>query len=161
MGNTDDVNEERMRLLGRHLADLTMVETVEYFPIGKEDRVIGHFDSSYFPDVVDSASLEIRLRLNSEFNIQYVEEWSGEQWTCRWDRHPNTHNTRDHFHVPPTPREEGAVDATYPTGVNEVLRVVLETIEARLNELWATVPDSVYPTEYEFENHYEIDYLAE
>lgn len=160
MGRTDDLNEERMRILGGRLADLSVIETVQYFPSGKEDRVVATLQSSYYPNVVDTTTLEIRLRLNGEFNIQYFEEWTGEHWSCRWDRHPNTHNTRDHYHVPPQPREEGAVDAVYPDDPNDVLRVVLQTIEKRINDIWATT-DPVFPSEYEFGQEYGADYLVD
>ncbi|MFC7205244.1 hypothetical protein ACFQJC_17175 [Haloferax namakaokahaiae] len=160
MGRTDDLNEERMRILGGRLADLSVIETVQYFPSGKEDRVVATLRSNYYPNVVDTATLEIRLRLNGEFNIQYLEEWAGEGWSCRWDRHPNTHNTHDHYHVPPQPREESAVDAVYPDDPNDVLRVVLQTIEKRINDIWGTT-GLIFPSEYEFKQEYGTDYLVD
>ncbi|WP_199897075.1 hypothetical protein [Halarchaeum acidiphilum] len=146
-------------MLGRFLANLSLVETVQYFPAGKEDRVVADLETSYYPDVVDSSRLELRVRLNGDFNFQYFEDWSGEQWSCRWDRHPNTHNTREHFHVPPDPHEEAAVDASYPSESSDVLRCVLETVERRINDLWATTTDPVFPSEYEFDDEYGSTYL--
>ncbi|GGL60552.1 hypothetical protein [Halocalculus aciditolerans] len=159
MERGDDLNEERLRILGRYLADLSLVETVQYFPSEKEDRVVAAFDHRYYPDVVDASRLELRLRLNGDFNVQYFEEWAGEQWSCRWDRHPNTHNTRDHFHVPPTPSEAAAVDASYPPDPTAVLRCVLETVERRINDLWTATTDPVFPSEYAFAGEYGASYL--
>ncbi|WP_042664583.1 hypothetical protein [Haloferax sp. ATB1] len=160
MGRRDDLNEERMRLLGSRLAALSMVESVHYFPLEKPDRVVASFEETYYPDVVDAAALELRLRLNGEFNLLYRERWAGDRWVCRWDRHPNTHNTDDHFHVPPRPSETTALDAEYPADMNDVLRLVFETIEARVNEVWAETTAPVYPTEYGFERQYELPYLT-
>ncbi|GAA0297003.1 hypothetical protein [Halarchaeum salinum] len=158
MERADDLNEERLRILSRHLADLSLVETVRYFPAGKEDRVVATLEISYYPDVVDLARLEVRVRLNGDFNFQYFEGWSGEQWSCRWDRHPNSHNTRDHFHVPPDPHEEAAVDASYPSTPTDVLRLVLETIEHRINDLWTSTTDPTFPSEYEFTGEFGASY---
>jgi hypothetical protein len=69
MERADDLNEERLRILGRYLADLSLVATVRYFPPGKEDRVIAHLETSYYPDVVDTARLKVRVRLNGEFKL--------------------------------------------------------------------------------------------
>jgi len=160
MRRTDDLNEERMRLLGRHLAELSVIKTVQYFPSGKEDRVVSTLQPNYYPNIVETATLDVRLRLNGEFNMQYYEEWDDERWSCRWDRHPNSHNTDDHYHIPPQPQEERAVDANYPTDPNDVLRLVLQTIETRINEIWSGT-DWVYPSEYEFQYEYGSDYLVE
>jgi hypothetical protein len=159
MERADDLNEERLRILGRYLADLSLVATVRYFPPGKEDRVIAHLETSYYPDVVDTARLEVRVRLNGEFNMQYFEEWAGKYWSCRWDRHSNTHNTRDHFHVPPDPHEKTAVNASYPSAPDDVIRLVLNTLEHRINDLWTTTTDPVFPREYEFTGEYGDSYL--
>lgn len=160
MGRTDDLNEERMRLLGGRLADLSMVESVRYFPSEKPDRIVTSIGTSYYPDVVDGATLELRLRLNGDFNFQYREEWAGERWSCRWDRHPNAHNTRDHFHVPPRPHEGTAIDAVYPTDPNDVLGRILRTIDERINDLWVAIPEPTFPTEYEFAYEFGVDYLS-
>ncbi|MFC7199699.1 hypothetical protein [Halospeciosus flavus] len=149
-----------MRLLGSRLADLDLIEMVQYFPSGKEDRVVVSFEASYFPNVVDTANLEFRLRLNGDFNFQYREDWSGESWTCRWDRHPNSHNRREHFHIPPRPQEENAIDADFPDNPNEILKLILETIENRINDLWTATTNPEFPAEYEFEGEYGDDWLC-
>ncbi|MEE6210350.1 hypothetical protein U3A55_09295 [Salarchaeum sp. III] len=161
MTRVADLNEERLRILRRYLADLSLAATVQYFPPGKEDRVVASIEDSYYPDVIETARLEVRLRVNGDFNVQYIEEWAGERWSCRWDRHPNTHNTREHFHSPPEPREDTAVTAAYPTDIGDVLRLVFGTIESRINDLWTTATDPVFPSEYEFSDEYGGTYLVE
>ena len=69
------------------------------------------------------------------------------------------HNTRDHYHVPPQPGEERVIDAVYPDAPNDVLRMVLESIEKRIHDIWATT-DLVFPSEYEFEQEDGADYLV-
>lgn len=58
------------------------------------------FASSYYPATVNEATLAVRWYTNDDFKIHYRETNSESAWECRWDRHPNPHNTRDHFHPP-------------------------------------------------------------
>lgn len=91
--------------------------------------------SGYYPTTVDEATLTVRWYTNDDFKIHYREQRPGDDWECRWDCHPNPHNTRDHFHPPPdaaTPAE----DATWPTDHRDVLRLVLDGVEQRIADLW-------------------------
>lgn len=155
----EDINEELTRLIGRRLADLSMTSQVDLFRPEKPDRAVCKFDMDYYPDHIDTARLELRLRLNGQFNLQYIESWSGRRWACRWDRHPNPHNSSDHFHTPPTVRERAAVDATFPDDLDDVIQLVLGTIETRVNQLWTEAQNPVYPDAYEFQEEYGDDYL--
>jgi len=93
------------------------------------------FVASYYPRTVDDAQLTIRWYTNDDFKIHYREEYAGQAWECRWDRHPNPHNTRDHFHPPPAAPTPGE-DASWPTDHRDVLRLVLGEIEDRIAALW-------------------------
>lgn len=45
--------------------------------------------------------LDIRWFTTGDFSFHYTEHHeNGEHWECRWDRHPNAHDTRLHFHEP-------------------------------------------------------------
>jgi len=57
-------------------------------------------------------------------------------WECRWDHHPNTHNTRDHFHPPPTASRTGATDAQWPDDHRDICRLALDRIEERIETMW-------------------------
>ncbi|WP_435159295.1 hypothetical protein [Haladaptatus sp. DFWS20] len=101
----------------------------------------GHFElrvtlaPSYYPKPVEEATLTVRWYTNDDFKIHYREVYPKYVWECRWDRHPNPHNTRDHFHPPPaapTPTD----DASWPTDHRDVLRLVLDEVEERITELW-------------------------
>ena len=93
------------------------------------------FASSYYPASVEDATLSVRWYTNDDFRIHYREVHSEQTWQCRWDRHPNPHNTRDHFHPPPTAPTPGD-DASWPIDHRAVLRLVLEEVEDRIEALW-------------------------
>jgi len=91
---------------------------------------------SYYPDSVGDAHLSLRWYTNDDFKIQYREVYPDGAWECRWDRHPNPHNSREHFHPPPTASTPGE-DASWPTDYRDVLRLILGDIEDRIASLWA------------------------
>ncbi|WP_254864137.1 hypothetical protein [Halovivax gelatinilyticus] len=90
---------------------------------------------AYYPDGA-SARLEIRWYRNDDFSVHYQEERQDSRWACRWDRHPDSHNTRDHFHPPPAASRTDATDAGWPNDHRDVCRLVLDRIEERIETLW-------------------------
>ena len=90
---------------------------------------------SYYPETVEEASLTVRWYTNDDFKIHYREVHPDHAWECRWDRHPNPHNTRNHFHPPPTAPTPGK-DEPWPNDHRDVLRLILDTIEERITGLW-------------------------
>lgn len=102
-----------------------------------ELRVI--FASAYYPDTVEEATLSVRWYTNDDFKIHYQEEHQDAVWKCRWDRYPNPHNTRDHFHPPPNTRTRGE-DAAWPADHRGVLQFQLDEIEERIMHIWAREP---------------------
>lgn len=93
------------------------------------------FASSYYPERVTEATLAVRWYTNDDFKIHYREVHSERGWECRWDRHPNPHNSRDHFHPLPDAVTPGD-DASWPSDYRDVLTVVLDEIEQRIEQLW-------------------------
>ncbi|AGB14952.1 hypothetical protein Halru_0308 [Halovivax ruber XH-70] len=91
--------------------------------------------ASFYPESVTEATLSVRWYTNDDFSVHYRESHEDHTWDCRWDRHPNSHNSRDHFHPPPRASTPGD-DASWPTDYRDVLRLVLGDIETRLTELW-------------------------
>jgi hypothetical protein len=89
----------------------------------------------YYPEPIDEASLSVRWYTNDDFKIHYREIHPEHAWECRWDRHPNPHNTRDHFHPPPIARTRGD-DASWPTDHRDVVRLVFNEVEERISGLW-------------------------
>ncbi|WP_135666859.1 hypothetical protein [Halorhabdus rudnickae] len=89
----------------------------------------------YYPNEV-SARFEIRWYRTDDFTIHYREERDEETWQCRWDRHPNVHNSRDHFYPPPAASRTDARDADWPNDHRDVCRLVLDYLEERIETLW-------------------------
>lgn len=87
---------------------------------------------------ITDARLELRLRLKDDINTIYIEEWPGDRWTCRWDRHENDHNTCEHFHPPPVVTTQNAIDVDLPTDPNQTVHCVLQFIDDRISDLWQT-----------------------
>lgn len=100
-----------------------------------EPCLIVEFDLDVYPTGVHDASLTVRWYLTDDFKIHYHESWEASGWDCRWDRHPNRHNTYDHFHPPPDAPTRGD-DASYPDGLHDVIRLIETEINARIRSLW-------------------------
>jgi hypothetical protein len=93
------------------------------------------FATSYYPTSVDHAQLAVRWYTNDDFSFHYREQHPDRTWELRWDRHPNPHNTRAHFHPPsnaPTPGD----DASWPDDHRDVVADVLDDIDVRIGNLW-------------------------
>jgi hypothetical protein len=138
-GNGDggsELDEALLRLVAGRLGQLTLVERVSILPAPKPDSVVAHLDLQYFPERMDSVTLELRTYVDGVFYISYREEWNGESWMCRWDRHDNPHSTRDHFHQPPEARAKDALDRDYPADFLAVLELILDFVDQRLGDVW-------------------------
>ena len=88
------------------------------------------------PPALDRRFLDIRWYTNGDFRIHYQEDWDDETWQQRWDRHPNAHNARDHFHPPPAAATPGK-DRSWPTDYRDVMAHVLTSVDERDQELWS------------------------
>ncbi|WP_324666110.1 hypothetical protein [Haloarcula sediminis] len=109
----------------------------ELAEIVEEGKLHLHVELSdnYYPGSV-SARFEIRWYRNDDFNVHYREKRQDSVWECRWDRHPNGHNSRDHFHPSPAASRTDAVDAQWPADHRDVGQLVLDRIEERIETLW-------------------------
>lgn len=137
-GSTGPPDRQALHLLQRHLASDSLVAETAFVPDSYEPRFLKVLlDAEQYPESVTTARLDIRWFTTGDFSIHYVEAHDdGDQWACRWDRHPNTHNTRLHFHEPPTATEITDLDlpSLHPL---EVYSTVLVAIEQRLETLWS------------------------
>lgn len=111
-----------------------MIESAELVEDGNLHLRV-ELSRKYYPGEV-SARLEIRWYRNDDFTIHYQEQRRDTVWKCRWDRHPNAHNARDHFHPPPAASRTDAEDAQWPPGHRNVNRLVLNRIGKRIETLW-------------------------
>ncbi len=137
--STGPPDQQTLRLLERHLASDSLVDETTFDPDSYEPRLLqARLDTGRYPDSVTAVRLDIRWFTTGDFSIHYVEEHDEEdQWECRWDRHPNTHNTRLHFHQPPTATEitDLELSSLHPL---EVYSTVFTAIEQRLESLWSS-----------------------
>lgn len=114
---------------------------------------------AFYPRPVTEASLTVEhteAGSRSKTTVRYAELWDGETWRCRWDRHDNDHNDRDHFHYPPDPdsnEDPYACDADYRRSVLMV-ETPAEFVNRRAEDLFTTENPS-YPAEYEWCNEYQ------
>jgi hypothetical protein len=135
-GNTAPIDYDILDRLGQRLAGSDRFERVEYRPAYAPTSVVLEFDLGYFPAAVERASLHVRWYENDDFNFQYSEHRQDDhRWECRWDRHPNTHNTRDHFHPPPDAATPG-IDESYPDDWRDVVVEVIEELDSHIKAFW-------------------------
>lgn len=95
-------------------------------------------DPALNPPTLERRFLDIRWYTNGDFRIHYQEEWTDETWRLRWDRHPNDHNTRDHFHPPPDAATPGE-DRSWATEYRDVMSRLLSLLARRNDDLWDEV----------------------
>ena len=137
---TGPPDRQTLRLLERHLSSESLVVESVFDPDSYEPRLLrGVLDTDRYPDSVTAVRLDIRWFTTGDFSIHYVEDHEdGTRWECRWDRYPNTHNTRLHFHEPPSATEviDLELSSLHPL---EVYSTVLAATEGRLETLWSAI----------------------
>jgi hypothetical protein len=122
--------------MGTYLASSDRFEAVEWRPEYAPESLVCVYDTGYYPTTVEAAFLQITWYKNDDFTIHYQETWTaGEERTCRWDRHPNDHNTRDHYHPLPNASTPGD-DRSYSGNWKDVLASVLAAIDGRIEAFW-------------------------
>ena len=130
------VDTEILDRIAAHLARSGRFDDVQTRPAYAPNAVVADYDLGYFPSGVTRAYLRIRWFETDDFSIQYSEQYrTDNSWECRWDRHPNDHNTREHFHPPPDAPTPG-VDAAYPDDWRDLLATVLSRLDDRIHAFW-------------------------
>ena len=137
--STGPPDRQTLRVLERRLADDPLITETEFEPDGDEPRELrAHLDVDRFPPQTTIARLDIRWFVSNDFSIHYVEtpvNSERDRWECRWDRHPNHHNARCHFHQPPTGDDISDLElpSLHPI---DVLSTVLAAIDERIEQAW-------------------------
>jgi len=132
-------NKEILQRVSQKVGAVSHVETVRPFSVNKPRSVEVTFDADIYPEEISQVYVDIELEFSGDFYIHYVEQWAGRQKECRWDRHKNTHNSRDHFHPFPAASTTDAEDREYPRDFFDVIAVVLDSIERRWGETFNEV----------------------
>jgi hypothetical protein len=126
-----------LRLLERQLSADPLVAAVQFEPDAYEPRRLhASLATEQYPSSVTAARIDIRWFTTDDFSVHYLEDRSDGQWECRWDRHPNAHNTRVHFHEPPTGAEVSNLELSSRHPL-EIYSTVFEAIEQRIESLWS------------------------
>jgi len=131
--STGPPDRQTLRLLEKHFASDPLVTETVFEPDTHEPRLLRiRLDVDRYPESVEIARLDGRWFANGDFSIHYAEaDPDGSAWECRWDRYPNDHNTRVHFHRPPDGDEieDLSLPSTHPL---DVYSIVLAAVERRI-----------------------------
>lgn len=134
--NVGGIDSDVVERIGRRLRGSSRFSSVEYRPVYAPNAMVADFDVGYFPGGVERASLRIRWFETDDFSGRYSEQYrDGGCWECRWDRHPNGHNDREHFHPPPNAVTPGK-DAELARDWREVISRVLSELDERVQSFW-------------------------
>ena len=135
------VDVATLRYLGRAFGRRDEVRRTSLFPSNKPERLVATLDVECYPESVDGVSLEVRAYTNGDFHVSYHETGAGDRRQCRWDRHDQPHNTRDHFHPLPDADTAAAVGRDYATDLTRVVEgTVLPWVDERVGALWESTP---------------------
>lgn len=122
--------------IGRRLRRSGRFRSATFRPEHAPDALVVEYDRNYFPSDVRRVTLGLRWFRNDDVNLHYAERYRNDEcWECRWDRHPNPHGGREHFHPPPdasTPvRSE-----SYPNDWRDVLTEILGMLDEHVRSHW-------------------------
>ena len=132
------IDAEILDRIAAHLARTPRFDDVQTRPAYAPNAIVAEYDLGYFPGGVTQASLHIRWFETDDFSIHYAEQYqTGESLECRWDRHPNDHNRREHFHPPPDASTPGE-DVAYADDWRDVLTTVLTRLDERIEAFWGS-----------------------
>ena len=135
--STGPPDRQTLRLLERQLTTDSLVADTRFDPDAYEPRLLtAGLATEQYPDAVATARVDIRWFTTGNFSLHYVEtRGDNTRWECGWDRHQNTHNTRLHFHEPPTGADVSDLDFASLNPL-EVYSMVFDAIEHRIESLW-------------------------
>lgn len=133
---TGPIDADTLDRIAAHLRGSQRFSTVTARPSDAPNAAVAEYDTGHFPGAIDSSSLEIRWFETDDFSVHYAEQYrGGSSWECRWDRHPNDHNAREHFHPPPDAATPGE-DAEYAADWRDVLARILAALDERIQAFW-------------------------
>ena len=123
--------------LSRNALGHPLVETTALEPtVDSPTRLRIAIDQTQYPEPIDTVRLDVRWFETGDFSVHYVEHHvDGTTWQCRWDRHPNPHSERIHFHEPPEAVTIRDFPLREPHPI-ETLHLVLDWIKGRIERVW-------------------------
>ena len=136
-----EIDRAVLKAILNRLRTAPQIETAEIVVADGQTKLEAKLTAAATPNRIDRRFLDIRWYTNGDFRIHYQEDWPEGTWRQRWDRHPNDHNERDHFHPPPDAATPGE-DQTWPAAFQAVLRLVVDGVRTRTDSLWEAVDDT-------------------
>ncbi|SEH17069.1 hypothetical protein SAMN04487967_2958 [Natronorubrum sediminis] len=134
---TGPPDRRTLRLLERQFSAEPIVEETVFDPNSDEPRELRvRLNDEQYPSEVTASRLDCRWFTTGDFSFHYVESMASDvRWECRWDRHPNAHDDRLHFHQPPAGNDTTGLElpSLHP---RDVLSVVLAAVETRVEQRW-------------------------
>jgi hypothetical protein len=134
-GGSAPLDRPILELLRERLRTTRQVEDARITDESGHPALLVELSPAHYPGSGTTATMTIRWYTNDDFNVHYRETRPGADWECRWDRHPNPHNDREHLHPPPDAGTPGE-DESWPDDPREMIRLVLEEVELRIGRLW-------------------------
>ena len=139
------IDEAVLETFAERARSHSLVATVEPVDTGGTISMVRlRLDRDRYPDQIRDARVELQWYTNGDYNIHYIETHrSDEVWQCRWDRHPNPHTNRIHFHPPPEAESSDAM-SDHPSDRHPavIFTRTLANIRQRIEALWEDVPES-------------------
>ena len=136
-----EIDRAVLEAIRDRLRTAPQIETAEIVVADGQTKLEAKLTAVATPNRIDRRFLDIRWYTNDDFRIHYQEDWPEGTWRQRWDRHPNDHNERDHFHPPPDAATPGE-DRTWPAAFQAVLKLVVDGVRTRTDSLWEAVDDT-------------------
>jgi len=134
---TPEIDRAVLTVIRDRLQSAPQIETATITTTDEQTKLLVEIAEASTPATVERRFLDIRWYTNGDFRIHYQEDWPADVWQQRWDRHPSTHNDRDHFHPPPDATTPGQ-DRSWPSEFQEVCKLVIDAIRERTKTIWET-----------------------
>ncbi len=129
------IDSDRLDVIYDRLATDDRFAQLQPHPAFAPDRLVCVYNHRLYPERIHRARLEIVWFENGDFSLHYHERHRDGAFDHRWDRHPSSHNARDHIHPGPEAATPGE-DTHHPSDWRDVLSMVLTEIEHRQRALW-------------------------
>jgi hypothetical protein len=139
-GDSPEIDRGVLETIRDRLRTAPQIDAAEIVVADGQTKLKAPLTAAATPRAIERRFLDVRWYTNDDFSIHYQEEWPNRTWCQRWDRHPNAHNSRDHFHPPPNATTPGE-DRAWPTAFQAVLELVVNDVRTRTETLWQAVGD--------------------
>lgn len=135
-----EIDRAVLELIKERLQSAPQIDRAAITTSDGQTKLLAVFAAESTPPKLTRRVLDVRWYTNGDFRIHYQEDWPDRVWCQRWDRHPSTHNERDHFHPPPDAATPGD-DRSWPTAFQDMCKHVIDDVRDRTNAIWAANAD--------------------